>query len=190
MTPRLLFLLLLCVTLVARAEVYRWKDAQGNVIFSDTPHEGAEIIEIGPTTVVPGEPVEKTGEQPAAVKPDDPNPYQSIAVVAPSDDATLRDQQSVGVDVTTVPELLASLGHKIQLYVDGTAFGGPSSSPHFVLPEADRGSHQLAAAVIDAAGRELIRSTATVFHLHKTSVADPKTGKSKPPNLSPPPPAK
>ena len=188
MTRLPLLLLLLTTVLSAQAEVYRWKDAQGNAVFSDIPHQGAEIIELGPTTIIPGQAEqhdEATTDAPLVA--DEPNPYESIAVVAPGQDETLRDQQSVGVDVVTVPDLLVSVGHRLQLYMDGATLGEPSKTPHFVLPGVDRGTHQLAAAVLDQGGAELIRSTATVFHLHKTSVADAKSGKSRPP--TPPRPA-
>lgn len=190
---RLTLLLLLVATCgAAPAEVYRWKDADGNVIFSDKPHDGAQIIELGPTTVIPGEPVAKDDapDASAPIPAAEPGAYQHIAVVAPSDDETLRNQQAVAVDVTIEPPLQTELGHRVQLYMDGAAYGEPSGSPHFVLPEAERGSHQLAAAVVDANDTELIRSTAIVFHLHKTSVADPKTGKPGGPSKPAPPKAK
>lgn len=192
MTRPLLLLLFLFAQISAQAEVYRWKDADGNVIFSDTPHDGAQIIELGPTTVIPGQPPQNDAEPPAAAPetPSDFTSYQRIAVVAPGDEETLRDQQAIGVDVAVEPELQTNLGHRVQLYVDGTKFGEPTDSPHFALPETERGSHQLAAAVVDASGTELIRSAAIVFHLHKTSVADPRTGKPSKPSLPKPPKAK
>lgn len=184
-----LLVLFLAAFAHAQAEVYRWKDADGNVIFSDKPHDGAQIIELGPTTVIPGEPASPpadTGNETEAGA-SQPTSYQSIAVVAPADDETLRDQQAVAVDVAIDPPLHTERGHRVVLYVDGVAVDEPADSPHFTLPGMARGSHQLAAAVVDAAGVELIRSTATVFHLHKTSVADPKTGKSQRPSLPVPP---
>jgi len=191
MTISRLVLLLLLLSLGAnpQAEVYRWKDADGNVIFSDTPHDGAEIIELGPTTVVTGEPpaadTSAASEAPDAAA--QATSYSGITVIAPADDETLRDQQSVAVDVVTEPDLMTARGHLVQLYVNGAPFGEATDSGHFVLPGLARGSHQLAAAVLDAQGRELIRSTATVFHLRKTSVADLKTGKSQRPSLPVPP---
>ena len=184
-------LLVFTTVLPVQAEVYRWKDAQGNVFFSDVPHEGAEIIQLGPTTIVPGQ-TEPNDEAEPEVPPvaENPSAYASIAVVAPSQEETLRDQQSVAVDVMIVPELQVGLGHRVQLYMDGAPFGGPSTTAHFVLPGAERGSHQLAAAVIDEGGAELIRSATAVFHLLKTSVADKKTGKSRAPNQPAPPKAK
>ncbi len=180
-----LLLILLLTAGVAMAEVYRRVDADGNVEFSDTPTDGAEVVQLKEPTIVPGSPVKQAGEE-AAPQPSGEAyaPYESISVVAPVDDDTLRNQASVGVDVLTVPELLVSLGHRVQLYVDGEPFGSPSGSPHFLLPAVDRGTHQLAAAVLDRDGAELIRSTTSTFHLLKNSVANPKTG--QPGGIRPP----
>lgn len=177
----LLSLLLLSLSLAAPAEVYRRVDAQGNVEFSDTPTEGAEVVQLKETTVIPGAPVPAAGGAvDAAAKPANEAyaPYQSIAVVAPANEETLRNQETVGVDVEISPELLNSLGHRVQLYLDGVAYGQPASSPHFTLTSVDRGTHQLSAAVLDPGGSELFRSATTVFHMHKTAVADPKTGRT------------
>ena len=193
MTRLLVLLLALTAVLPVPAEVYRWKDAQGNVFFSDTPHEGAEIIQLGPTTVIPGqaEPKDQAESEPeASSNTNDASVYVSIEVRAPGQEETLRDQQSVAVDVAIAPELRVDLGHRVQLYMDGAPFGGPSTTSNFVVPGTERGSHQLAAAVLDQGGTELIRSATTVFHLQKISVADKKTGKSRPPILPAPPKAK
>ena len=191
MTRLLVFMLLLTAALPVPAEVYRWKDAQGNVFFSDTPNEGAEIIQLRPTTIVPGQTETKDQNEPETPPiAANPSAYESIEVVAPGQDESLRDQQSVAVDVAIVPELQVSFGHRVQLYMDGAPFGEPSASSQFVVPSTERGSHQLAAAVLDQDGRELIRSGTAVFHLQKISIADKKTGKSRPPILPAPPKAK
>ena len=178
------------VALVAQAEVYRWTDAQGNVYFSDQPHAGAKQIELKPTTIVPAQPLPPTHAEPAPGTGQPVTAYESVMVTAPANDSTLRGQQDVAVDVSTVPELQP--GHQIVLYVDGSALGGPTTSPHFTLPAVDRGSHQLAAAILDENGIELLRSATTTFHLHKNSVADPAPANplSNPPPKSKPAPAK
>ena len=191
MVRLLVLLLALTAALQAQAEVYRWKDAQGNVFFSDTPHAGAEIIKLGPTTIIPGqaEPKDQAEpETPASVT--EVSDYESITVIAPGEEETLRDQQTVAVEVLVVPELQVGFGHQVQLYVDGEPFGEPSTFTNFAVPSTQRGSHQLAAAVLDQVGAELIRSSTTVFHLQKISVADKKTGKPRAPNLPIPPKAK
>ena len=189
---RLLVLLLALTTVLhAQAEVYRWKDAEGNVSFSDTPHAGAEIIKLGPTTIIPrqSEPKDQAEpETPASVTEE--SAYESIAVIAPGQEETLRDQQEVAVEVLVVPELQVGFGHQVQLYVDGEPFGEPSTFTSFTVPSTRRGSHQLAAAVLDQGRAELIRSSTTVFYLQKISVANKKTGKPRAPNLPAPPKAK
>jgi hypothetical protein len=169
---------------IARADVYRWVDDEGNVIFSDAPRAGAEKIELKPTTIIPGRPVDATVEEGAFDSVPEPRPYSKVTVVAPAADETLRDQQTVAVDVSTEPALQVDFGHKIQLFVDGAAFGAPTAAGHFSLPTVERGTHQLAAAVVDASGAELARSTTSVFHLHKTSIANRKTGKPTKPKPS------
>ena len=186
--------ILLGVATTAAAEVYKWTDAHGNVYFSDQPHEGAQQIELKPTTIVPAQPLpaqpqsRPTAESGTASKAAGTS-YQSISVVAPGDNSSLRNQQDVAVDVATVPELLP--GHQIVLYVDGSAYGAATADPHFTLPGVDRGTHQLAAAIIDENGAELLRSDTTEFSLHRASVNDPIRSKPDPdpkpkPNPKPP----
>lgn len=45
---RLLFFLALTTPLLAEAEIYQWKDSQGNVHFSDQPHVGAKARPVQP----------------------------------------------------------------------------------------------------------------------------------------------
>lgn len=174
-TASRLLLGLLLSTLVhgAGAAVYRWVDAEGNVVFSDTPQEGAELIELGEPTIVPHEKIAPAPEEPTSAALQE-LPYQEVTIASPSNDATLRDQQAVDVSVATAPPLQTEFGHKVQLYFDGAAYGAPSESTQFILQNVDRGTHSLAVAVLGISGRELARSADSVFHLHKTSIIKPK----------------
>ncbi|MDH4869219.1 DUF4124 domain-containing protein [Pseudomonas sp. BN515] len=42
---------LLLIPAIAGAEIYRWTDAQGQVHFSETPREGAEVVSVKPQVV-------------------------------------------------------------------------------------------------------------------------------------------
>ncbi|MBD2838070.1 DUF4124 domain-containing protein [Pseudomonas sp. JM0905a] len=42
---------LLLIPAIAGAEIYRWTDAQGQVHFSETPQEGAEVVSVKPQVV-------------------------------------------------------------------------------------------------------------------------------------------
>ncbi len=152
----------------AFADVYRWKDDEGNIIFSDTPQEGAEKIELKETTVVPAlKPPRKTEVR----SPAPARGYTSITITSPSHEQTLRNVQNVSVRVAVQPGLRD--GDRVQLYVDGAAYGDPAVKTEFVIEQAERGEHQLAAAVLDNQGRELKRSENVVFYLHKESIRHP-----------------
>ena len=173
MLYRIATVLLLAVAVATHAEVYRYVDEDGNVIFSDTPREGAEAIELGETTIVPALKPQRQWSntypdtQAAAV------PYENIAIASPPNGETLRDVQLVTVSVALSPGLQTSFGHEVQLYVDGAPFGQPGEATQFVLEDVERGAHELQAAVFNRSGRELKRSSASVFFLHKHSIVNP-----------------
>jgi hypothetical protein len=173
MPYRFCVLLLLAALVPVYAEVYRSVDEDGNVIFSDTPREGSESIELRETTVVPALKPQRRRSSSAPVAGNVALPYESIAIASPPHEETLRDQQQVDVSVALAPGLQTDFGHEVQLYVDGAPFGNPGSATQFVLEEVERGEHKLQAAVLDRSGRELKRSKSSVFFFHKHSVLSP-----------------
>lgn len=175
MNHRLLFFLALGLTsFVLNADVYRWTDEHGNQIFSDTPAPGAEKIELNETTVVPAirpqRPVER--RSPKSTE----GGYKSVAIASPANEQTLRNVQGIAVTVSVTPALRG--GDKIQLYYDGAAYGTPQSGSQFMITDAERGAHNLAAAIIDASGKQVMRSSPSVFFLHRQAI--PSTAKSAP----------
>lgn len=175
MTRILLALYILaCVAPAAAGDVYRWKDADGNVIFSDKPHEGAEKIELRETTIVPGgRPTTKLSPDGAASGPQALS-YETLTIVEPPAEETLRNTQTVNVSVAAMPPLQVGFGHRLQLYVDGAAYGIPDTRSNYVLENVARGAHTLEAAVLDAGGAEIARSAPSTFYLHQPAVAKSK----------------
>ncbi len=172
----ILSVMCVCIDYSAGAEVYRSVDEDGNVIFSDTQREGGEAVELRETTVVPALKPPHRQSVPTVPAGAKPLPYELIAIASPGDEETVRDVQQVIVSIALAPGLQTKFGHKIQLYMDGAPFGGPSTETQFILPEVDRGAHELAAAVLDKGGRELKRSESSIFFLHKHSVFRPAGG--------------
>jgi hypothetical protein len=154
------------------AEIYRWTDADGSVVFSDKPAPGAERIEVGEPTIVPAEPLPPAAEETGQIALEEV-PYDEVVIASPPHDATLRDQQEIAVSVASSPPLQSQFGHRVQLFFDGAPYGEPVDTTEFLLQNVDRGSHELAAVIVDGAGRELARSGTSVFHLHKTSIQHP-----------------
>jgi hypothetical protein len=150
------------------AEIYRWKDDAGNIVFSDTPRPGAEIVEISEPTIVPAGPTDigpRPGPDGGAL------PYESVTIESPGSEETIRENvANVAVAVASEPLLQTAYGHKLQLFLDGQPFGPPGTSTGYTLPNVDRGSHTLEVAVLAPDGRELKRSAATTFFVHKHSI--------------------
>lgn len=153
----------------ATAEIFRWKDDDGNVIFSDTPQPGAEKIELGETTIVPATPTtapsdSAQGEDAARAKA-----YQRVAIKSPEDGESIRNNALLTLDVTVEvqPPLQTPVGHALQLLFDGVSVGEPGRKLKFTLPDVHRGAHTLQAIVQDADGRVLKRSKISNFFVHK-----------------------
>lgn len=159
------------------AEVYRSVDAEGNIIFSDTPTEGAEKIELKETTVVPSRPLPRRTER---ISPDDEdaaaapfNGYQRLEITAPAEAETIRNQREVNVAVAISPALQADAGHRLQLYFDDATYGEPGTQTSFQLIELERGAHQLRAEILDDSGAVVEASESRTFFIHLHSIQHP-----------------
>ena len=166
-----LALALVCQSAVG-ADVYRWKNAEGNLTFSDTPRDGAEKIEIGDVMTIPAHRATQTlssvKEKPKAVK------YNSVAISSPANDHTYRNNEAltVPVSVSVSPPLQIRFGHNLQLLVNGQSSGEPGRSLNFSLDEVERGEHRLQAVVLGPDGTAIERSPVSKFFVHKPSIAN------------------
>lgn len=175
----LIAVVMAAVVTPAAAEVYRWVDDQGQVHFSDEPRDGAEPIDVGEPTVVESLPIPEgadpkddaaSGSGPGT--DDDAAVAQTpwrIAIAAPSDEATVRDNQGkVQVVLNVRPRF--SEDHRILILVDGSPYReGPFTSTDVTLSGIDRGAHELQALLRDDSGRVLARSSTVTVYVHQAS---------------------
>lgn len=153
----------------AAAEIYRWTDDAGNIVFSDTPKPGAEVVELSEPTIVPGR--SENGPEQTQAQARVAKPYDSVTITKPEDESTIRSNvANVDVGVRIVPRLQTEFRHKVQLLFDGQAVGEPSNSLAFSLPNVDRGAHTLQAHIVDENGKIVKRSPGATFFVHKISV--------------------
>ena len=167
---RVLLCLLLLTCLPAFAGVYTYLDADGNRVFTDKPRSAnAQRIELAPTNSasLPAPPPSAPPALPTALLP----AYQLLRITLPEPDATIRDN-SGGLIVTLESDPGLLDGHSYRLLLDGQPHGSPARSPVFALDNLDRGSHQLAAEIVDAGGRIVERTPSQPFHLKRTTLAD------------------
>lgn len=157
----------------ALAAVYKSVDAQGNVVYTDEPQGNAQPLNLPPLSTIPAP--KNFKRAPAKVTPKVVDSYEQIRIVSPAQDDTVRDNSgNVAVSAALKPALNKAAGDRLQFYLDGQTEGKPRSGGRTVLQGLDRGAHTLEAAVIDRSGKELKRSPAIRFYLHRQSVNFPK----------------
>ncbi|MGG2398167.1 DUF4124 domain-containing protein [Pseudomonas sp. SH1-B] len=169
---RTLLLCLLLAAPAALAQVYTYIDAEGNRVFTDKPRSSsAERVILAPSNSVQlnqATPTVRVTPPPAVTKP--AVHYQVLRIIVPEPDASIHNGSGdMIVTLNSEPGLLP--GHSYRLLLDGEIQGDVSRSPVFSLQHVDRGTHQLAAEIIDSAGLIVERTPAQPFHMHRMSLA-------------------
>jgi len=170
---RFLICLMICglvYSSTVAAEIYRWKDSAGNTVFSDTPHPGAEVIEVSEPTIVPAGPTATPSASESTPKPA-AQAYDAVLITQPSNEETIRENiADIDVSVSVEPRLQTDFGHRLKLLFDGAQVAEPGVTTSFMLPNVDRGAHPLEAVVVGPDGRDLERSATTTFFVHKFAI--------------------
>lgn len=190
---RYVWLLLLFLSFPALAEIYRWVDESGNVVFSDEPHPQAEKIEVSPSTVyTPDDSIRAPApdqQPPLTLSPEpdtteqdseSPTTAYELRIIAPSGDENIwSNNGDLTVSMIVEPALDNEQGHKILLQLDGEAVSEPRTSTTFQLNNLNRGIHSLEAMVVDDNGNTFASSPVVNFQLHRTSIQN-NTGLTPP----------
>ena len=172
--------LLLCggIATVPATEMWRWKDANGVVHYSDRPMPGAERIGVSapkPGSVATPAPVARTVE-PAPVEY---KPYTRCFVTNPVNDQVFANLRTVPVNVLVEPNLQGD--HRMEVLINGKPVQGwPGSAVAYTLKEVERGSHTLSVRVVDPQGKVHCNGSGTTFHVRMPSVLAPVRQTMKP----------
>jgi Domain of unknown function (DUF4124) len=153
--------------------LYRWVDGQGVVHYSDTPHEGAQVIQISGAQTYHGAAV--TPPAPAAAPPGNgkkPESYDSCVITTPAPDSALYAPDSVAVSVAVSPGLHD--GDQLTVQVDGRQLQSTAESGQsFVIPQPERGDHSVSAQVRSPTGVMLCNAPPVTFSVTRPSVNSP-----------------
>ncbi len=156
---------LLCLASTAVAQLYKYVDENGNVIYSDVPpSEAAEPVDLPPINVIEGVRV----APPASEPPTEQLPLTySIRITEPQNEQTFQNTREFPVSVSIDPPLQA--GHQVAISLDGVVRvrGNELSA---VVTDVDRGEHRVTAAVVDASGKPITTSPAIVVFVHRRTV--------------------
>lgn len=183
-------LTLLCLTLSAHAETWRWVDENGVVNYSDQPRPGAELIELDTVqTFSPPEWTTRSDPDPAVAdeEPAGGGSYSRVSILAPQPEETIRNNAGT-LDVALETDPPIQPGDRINLYLDGERVNGlPANASRVTINRVLRGTHTLRATVENARGEELARSDTLQFFVQQTSIQNP-VNPVNPPGVGPTPP--
>jgi len=183
-------LLLLSATALAEdGKLYKWLDENGEVVYSDKPLD-AKAREITPPAVQSTKPVKsKPKPAPAITKEKDKKPafvYTDILITQPAMDDNIHDNEGkVSIVIEVKPAFFSSLGHTLNLKLDGETVISKSTSLTANLDNLDRGTHTLIAEVCDETGKVLKSSKGVIFHIHRFSQLHPRPNAPQAPTPTP-----
>ena len=150
----------------ADEKIYKVVDETGAVIYTDSP----PIETDASVTALPAInrlPATDTGETDSIEVNGIPFAgYSTVEIAEPLDDSVIYyDQQQVNVRLALVPEL--QKGHLVQFTLDGYPHGGPDTKTHRIFTGLQRGSHSLAAQVLNAQGTLVGQSSPVNIHVQR-----------------------
>ncbi len=163
-------LLLLITMPVLAATVWKWRDANGVVHYSDQPVPGAEQVNVQSASTYTSAPTGPVTSATPATKVAAPVNYTNVEIWKPSAQETIANSGGqVGVGVRVEP--LLAPGHRLALYMDGRLVPGfPQQGMEYDLSEVERGTHSLVLVVVDTQGKQVITSAPVEFYVRQPSV--------------------
>lgn len=158
----------LVVPSASAEEVYKWKDANGVIHYTDKPptptarpHKLPELQTFGEVT-----PEQRAARKAGIQDPPFGGSGPKVRIVSPVADATVTGDGKFTVTL----DVALSAGQTLNYYLDGELLNRiPTPSTAFLYEGVEKGSHLLSAAVVDAGGREISRSEPVIVHVEAPS---------------------
>jgi hypothetical protein len=172
-----ILVLALCLfALGVNAELFKWKDADGNIIFSDQPPADIDKAEsevkqesLPHINTVPALDLSnsRAATSPSKSKVNNNASYKSFAIVAPLHDSEVRENSGkVQISVRIEPAIFVERGHQMIIYMDGVeVYKGENTS--VLVDNVDRGTHNVKASIVNNQGFILRETRVTTFTLHR-----------------------
>lgn len=158
----------------ALGQIYRTKDANGNVVFTDTPPPGGAAEQVQLQRTNSAEPV--AVPPPASPEPEQPArdmaPVQVVKITSPANDETIP-MGGGNFSVTARMEPPLEKGQSLQLSLDGEPTGKLQQSGFWDLSNVDRGTHTLTVTIVDSSGQVIASSAPVTVHVMRPGLSRP-----------------
>lgn len=155
----------------ASAQIYKSTDADGNVVFTDTPpaNTSSEQIELQRTNTTPPPPdlprVETAADNDQPAAPGAPQ----ATITSPASETTIpMGGGNFSVSASVTPPL--NRGQALRLTIDGEPEGTPQATGFWDLTNVFRGAHDLVVEVVNAEGDVLSSSDPVRVYVMRPSV--------------------
>lgn len=148
------------------SEIYVWRNKEGILVYSDTPHPGAEEVKTPSSNIVKSSSI-KTKE--LDINPQVIKKIYRVVISSPKDKQTIRNNKgSVYISGGVTP--VFQLGHTVQLYLDQKKYQEPQKRSVFSLRDVERGDHKIKMDLLDDKGKVIASSKSITFYMHRASV--------------------
>lgn len=162
-----LFIIITFSLSVAAETVYKTRDAEGNIIFSDVATEGAEKIQIQEAQTLNLPMPKRVGERPTTKLSPEAINYSQFKIISPEQDSTIHSNEGT-LEVSAILNPALDEKHAIVFLIDGKEISN-GKSLQLSLSNLDRGTHGVSAIIKDENNKVLKRTDKVTFHLRKAS---------------------
>ncbi|OOZ40102.1 hypothetical protein BOW53_09105 [Solemya pervernicosa gill symbiont] len=169
----MLLFILVVVAPSGSAEIYKYVDEQGNLIYSDRAPQGVEQLELPDIQLYSHPPLPEASKQADVEGESDgiETNYSQIRITSPGSEETVRDNSgNLSVAVSLEPALNLEAGDTLTLLMDGAVVSEGQTSSSIQLSGIDRGAHTLTASVVSKSGATRISSSSVRFYLMRASI--------------------
>ncbi|CUA85944.1 DUF4124 domain-containing protein [Pseudidiomarina woesei] len=171
----------------SKAQVYKKRNADGTVTYSDKPISGAEKVDVEPAPVTefakPTGPAASTAMQAEAGISQNAEASAKavefgVSITAPEHNQAIRaNDGQLQVSWQSQPSKLPD-GYNYELVVDGATAWRGFNSQQVTLAEIDRGERRLFVRIVDVNNQQVARSDTVAVFVLRASVVQPNATQS------------
>ena len=162
------------------SQVYVWRNEAGELVFSDSPKSGSEVVKKNQPNRISknadGKNAAKNDDIPLMhvetslldINPEKMSKTYEVVINQPKNNATIRDNTGSLIIRGGIKPIFKR-GFRVQLYIDDKAYQKPQTHSMYSLHDISRGEHQIKIVLLDENGNAVSTSKIITFYMHRAS---------------------